>query len=102
MKNIEVKYHDYDDSSDQYILIGRIIQKAKKNGYIHKYKFSVGFLINCDNAEIYRMIFSHDFAKAFWGEETTTCNKYGLADWAFHLQEMVLEEELLKYLEKFL
>ena len=112
MTNIEVTYHDYDNSSDQYILVGRIIQKAKKNGYIHKYKFSVGFLVNCDNAEIYRMIFSHDFAKAFWGKKAEQTyimrysdkmiNEQGLIRWQVYLQQMVLEKEPLKYLEKFL
>ena len=55
------------------------------------------------------LIFNHDFAKAFWGEKY---DYYGLYDddgvrigelvWKFHLQEMVLMEEPLKYLERFL
>ena len=72
----------------------------------------------------FEYIFSHDFAKAFWGE----CKKwlymvdgegmdyvtkkpetwenwqdYKEADgWKFHLQRMVLEENPIKYLEQFL
>lgn len=36
------------------------------------------------------LVFSHPFAKAFWG-----------VAWEHHLQQMVLEEEPLIYLEKF-
>jgi len=64
---------------------------------------------------LYSLIFSHSFAKAFWGEENhsydnegtcNTCQCYTLSDtlycWQYYLQQMVLEEEPLKYLEKFL
>ena len=70
--------------------------------------------MNC----FYQIIFSHNFAKAFWGEDwfdsgdrCSVCNgtnfKCGddsdhLRAWEFHLQQMVLEKEPLKYLEKFL
>jgi hypothetical protein len=84
-----------------------------------------------------KLIFSHEFAKAFWGDKlctmrrilqddtfsyeeaeypTTTerlrieglrsyyCNgdKHHCYMWQYHLQQMVLEENPLKYLEKFL
>ena len=66
-----------------------------------------------------RIIFSHDFAKAFWGEEIV-CGYCGnqhedyqclylkedercsIQEWQYHLQQIVLEKEPLKYLEKFL
>lgn len=47
-------------------------------------------------------LFSHDFAKAFWGEEI---ENYGESDgvaWKINLQVMVLEENPIKYLEKFI
>lgn len=57
-------------------------------------------------------IFSHNFAKAFWGDKYIACPIYdtdgaiiedmGLVAWQYHLQQMVLESEPLKYLEKFL
>ena len=67
-------------------------------------------------------IFSHSFAKAFWGEEsfqmktmkphsTDYFNEkdelvgaayHALMSWEYHLQQMVLEEDPIKYLEKFL
>ncbi|GAG82429.1 unnamed protein product, partial [marine sediment metagenome] len=78
----------------------------------------------------YRTIFSHRFAKAFWGEETMgkdgskyedylkSCldagmtkdealsdwevddDNFTISAWQYHLQQMVLEKEALKYLEK--
>lgn len=64
------------------------------------------------------IIFSHDFAKAFWGDksiidlrgtkfqkdtdETESIELGLMVTWQFHLQQMVLEPEPLKYLEKFL
>jgi hypothetical protein len=51
------------------------------------------------------LLFSHSFARAFWGDADfysvhgeITANKV----WEYHLQQMVLEEETIKYLEKFL
>lgn len=68
------------------------------------------------------IIFSHDFAKAFWGEKEVGFATWGGAweytedldllmhakaahlskRWQYHLQQMVLKEEPLKYIEKFL
>jgi len=57
------------------------------------------------------LIYSNWFAKAFWGRDFDSLsqlieetNGYGgdLLRWQYHLQQMVLEEEPLKYLEKFL
>lgn len=62
-------------------------------------------------------IFKHDFAKAFWGKEKlcSHCGKVyvnhgdcgvsfteGKEAFKYHLQQMVLEEEPIKYLEQFL
>ena len=59
------------------------------------------------------IIFRHDFAKAFWGEAVnyqvefhTNANEdvlWGnLKSYEYHLMNMVLEKEPLKYLKKFL
>lgn len=42
-----------------------------------------------------KVIFSHDFAKAFW------CKDQNIR-WEIHLQKMVIEEEPIKYLKRFL
>ncbi len=63
-----------------------------------------------DDCEIYYNIFSHDFFKAFFGEELvqgleTNPNTEELIlvpAWQVHLQLMILEKDPLKYLEKFL
>ena len=58
------------------------------------------------------IIFSHSFAKAFWGEEYISnpihdsdgdvINDIGDMAWKMHLQQIVLKEGPIKYLEKFL
>lgn len=65
------------------------------------------------------IIFSHKFAKAFWGDfKRKSPELYGTAKkeggvytdddlvtslgWQYHLQQMVLVEEPIKYLEQFL
>lgn len=94
----------------------KAILKAEENGY--KYYWQ-GYASNhtdiyCDiagkdikNPTI--IIFSHEFAKAFWGEEKLNMrekiklSKCGhIPEWQYHLQQMVLEKDPLKYLEKFL
>jgi len=70
---------------------------------------------------VYEVIFSHDFAKAFWGEDQTMviidnegdwyptndlgpCKFYEirLIEWQYHLQQMVIEENPINYLKKFI
>lgn len=67
----------------------------------------------------YEIVFSHDFAKAFWGEEEICpdcgkkeecyCTNLDLymfprkeKEWEFHLQVMVLEKDPIQYLKEFL
>lgn len=69
----------------------------------------------------YRIIFSHDFAKAFWGDRyicpvrvkqateddigmCSECKDFDhtLKAFLYHLQQMVLEKDPIKYLEKFI
>lgn len=59
----------------------------------------------------FEIIYSHDFAKAFWGEEShhkfeyapefAGENKFIIA-WQFHLQQLVLEDNPIEYLSRFL
>lgn len=103
------------------------LKKAKANGFyfpggphilleeppvegfeILKYKKVVRVQVDAMFATYFGLegiIFSHDFAKAFWGEEVIfniSSKVINLYSWQYHLQRMVLEEEPLKYLEKFL
>jgi hypothetical protein len=91
-------------------ILKKAIDKAKSNGYKTDWILPKG-------DSIYSVIFSHDFARSFWKGEKCTCipdkDKEGniyhkrnckitTPDWRCHLQNMVLEEDPIKYLEKFL
>lgn len=99
-------------------ILKKAIEKAEKNDY------------KCPDVQGYyfEIIYSHDFGKAFWGEEFTKKEKNGytflvlayypgddmleLSDpgcvwfrgkrWQYHLQQMVISEDPIKYLEAFL
>jgi hypothetical protein len=50
----------------------------------------------------FQIIFSHSFAKAFWGKEPDEISGMAIQTWQYHLMQMVLEENPIKYLEKFI
>lgn len=102
-------------------ILKKAIEKAVKNGY----EFDYDLEATQYNLYYYAYIFSHSFAKAFWGEQkhkwipiildppildTYRCDicderaQYENDDycWQYHLQQMVLEEHPLKYIERFL
>jgi len=81
-------------------ILRKAIEKATKNS-------NIVFL--CPRFHYRDLIFKHEFAKAFWGKGHTggipckACGYNGCYElWHFHLQQMVLEPEPLKYLSKFL
>lgn len=97
-------------------ILTKAILKALKNGFAHHITAEVS---DETKAEILMqshqpdsIIFDHDFAKAFWGKELIL-EEYPLSDgsgeylkiwmpaWQAHLRKMVLEEDPIKYLEKF-
>jgi hypothetical protein len=62
-----------------------------------------------DRWKVMGVVLSHDFAKAFWGEEfyaklCANCDVYttGLNKWQYHLQQMVLCDNPIDYLRKFI
>ena len=95
-------------------ILENAIEKAKNNGLKgYEGDIKIGY---CVDSFIYGIIFSHSFAKAFWGEEKVDVSHieniwehnyqdefriYELA-WKYHLQKMVIEEKPLKYIKKFL
>lgn len=87
----EVEMIDKDEEKNKKIL-KRAIKKAIKNGYEDEW----------ENYMVYQIIFSHDFARAFWKDTPIVLDVGFQSGWCYHLQQMVLEEEPLKYLEKFL
>lgn len=107
-------------------ILRRALAKAELNGF--KLKDGKHFL-TIDNktdeiADCYSILFCHDFAKTFWGvqeheyvahrssgcDHCKFCSAYtdeyeesvGNYCWQQNLSDMVLSEEPLKYLEKFL
>lgn len=90
-------------------ILKKAIKKAIKNGYYSKHweknikidnKFC-DYLVNQD--EYQAIIFSHDFAEAFWKNEEYI-NFENLDYWQYHLQQMVIlpDNKKFKYLAKFL
>src|SRR5215216_1669982 len=98
-------------------ILRKAIEKAQENGY--KSLIAVEQVIAHNNQfqNPIAIIFTHDFAKAFWGEKNRCiiegkrifyCEHKNIKGtilypaWNYHLQKMVIKEEPLKYLEKFL
>lgn len=103
------------------VILKKAIEKAKANGWNLKFKDwpSMSNFLNNDWDDAYEqyhlmmdhvsketLIFSHDFAKAFWGEEeihvVSDNPDFDLPAWQFHLQQMVIQENPISYLERFL
>lgn len=93
-------------------ILKKVYQKAVKNGWGGSYySFLFSALKGLGHKEYYTWIFDHDFAKAFWGwrfgKESFIDDKGNtlwrkIPRWRHHLQQMVLEENPIKYLERFL
>jgi len=105
------------------LILKKAIDKAIKNGYkvTDNYKYWDWTFVLKES--LFDIIFSHDFAKHFWGEKLIGVNidkylddngerathgtagayiEFILPAWQYHLQQLVLEEKPLKYIEKFL
>lgn len=48
--------------------------------------------------DINTIIFSHDFAKALWGESTQQAYGPDFDGWQYHLQQMVIDDDPIKHL----
>lgn len=102
-------------------ILERAISKAIDGGWVHKsaelgftnYELDPERMIEGDHDTypyVNQIIFNHDFAKALWGEDpywTALPGKLGeirqeveVPAWKMHLQQMVIAEDPLKYLEK--
>jgi hypothetical protein len=95
-------------------ILKKAIEKAVRNGwketFFSDYDAIDWHLFN-RSLDYLKFIFSHDFARAFWGKDyMEAINENGsweeifplIESWQYHLQQMVLEENPIKYLEKFL
>jgi hypothetical protein len=84
-------------------ILRKAIEKAHANGY--KPRMTVEQIIAHNNQFLnpIAIIFTHDFAKAFFGhcahideDDWGGCGLCGVGDWHYQLQQMVTEEKTLK------
>jgi len=101
-------------------ILKKTIEKAIENGYDEHYamygveKTGNHYIVERMNPggdsfemDYERVIFSHQFAKAFWGSGPVihtgvAVEATRMKAWRFHLQVMVLSDDPIKYLEQFL
>lgn len=102
-------------------ILEKALDKAHSNGYDFGYEFwktAKDMLEDYDCKHEFAFIFSHDFARTFWPNnnfgfiQTTDTGEIDswleadsagtVCEWMFHLSKMVLEEDPIKYLEKFI
>lgn len=100
-------------------ILRKAIEKAIKNGYPPTWGYPMFNLEGKMVSPDYNVIYSHDFAKAFFGgqdydyyiEDIHAFSKSDLdlkegrvrgKAWQYHLQQMVITEDPIKYLEKYL
>jgi len=96
---------------DKEILI-KAIAKAVNNGCSYNtYEIDVNLWV--EKKLYFSVIFAQDFAQAFWPDQDNVSfiespikelviYEKQKSSWRYHLKQMVLEVEPLKYLEKFL
>lgn len=110
---------------EQKEILKKAIEKAVEDGWnasllLSWDPFSLAKDTEWFNRLVVSTIFSHDFAKSFWGEGMTTPDILKLAcegnnlgksyketvlpymGWKYHIGEMAREEEPLKYIERYL
>lgn len=98
--------------TDQQVL-GKAIKKAIAGGWQWQTIWSdKDFILDSFKETPRNYIYRHDFAKALWGEEPSGqvnvnpnigsehFRKFGVQNWQVHLQQMVIADDPLKYLEK--
>lgn len=92
-------------------ILKKAIEKAESNDFQNPNVLATYSGQGIMYKNYYSVIFSHDFAKAFWGKKETdlvgeggaTILYYGTQPaWQYHLQQMVLEEDPIAYLEQYL
>lgn len=112
------KFSELNKQMDQYkkkeALIKKVINKAVENGFEAVDNESHAYPVTTDH--YHQAIFSHRFAIAFWeddmvgpqcgaipsGCECGCAYENEIYRWQYHLQQIVLEEDPIQYLEQFL
>jgi len=95
-------------------ILTKAIQKAVESGWMLQGVYSAGSSKSAtkyivDGFEPKLFIFDHDFAKALWGDQRDidspmsvgprgVVSIHNLRPWQYHLQQMVIAEDPIKYL----
>ncbi len=91
------------------LILIKLIQNLKDKGFSH-YTIEKEWWNNAENLNwaidkkiYFPLIYSKEFAKFFWGtKEIDIFGGPSMEDWKFHLQQMVVSEDPLEYISKFL
>jgi len=102
-------------------LLQYAIAVAQENGFDEKglgpYELASNVYFNEDGMSLFDLIYRHDFAKALWGNEwmpgwlMNRMREYGRGDvmhswqmgpepWKYHLQQMVIAKDPIRYLSE--
>jgi hypothetical protein len=103
---------DYDTKR----VLKQTIQKAIDNGWnlfeeenwdVHPHDWAMDRWLLCVpdfkhqatlHLSVYEILYSHDFAKALWGDEQHLVEEVYQPDWEYHLQQMVIADDTIAYL----
>lgn len=77
-------------------ILTKVIGKAIEGGWVIRsvtwiYKDSADEWLFINDGSVEKLIFNHEFARALWGERELAM---------FHLQQMVIKDDPIKYLGK--
>lgn len=88
-------------------ILEKAIKKALDNGWANSQEYSIHLdhldTLDHEYVDSSGLIFNHDFAKALWGEKNRGIVKvpgdlYAPLLWQYHLQQMVIADDPIKYL----
>lgn len=84
-------------------VLRKSLEKAEQKGYKSPFDFTYekGRIIH--GKTYYAIIFDKDFCKAIWGDERTSLNFFTIGKsvslWEWHLKNMVISDNPIKYLD---
>lgn len=92
-------------------ILTKAIEKAITKGFDGRKFVDTELFYRLQDVGVYDVIFNHDFAKALWGEAELQGLDLVMADpdlftgakgathyWRYHLQQMVISDDPIKYL----
>lgn len=85
-------------------ILTKAIEKAVNNGYLNHHESAKRTAsVWLQDCKLEHFIFDHKFARAFFPPPTVIEDNitWKTPDWTHHLQQMVIQEDPIKYLEKY-